>query len=123
MDKTLHDYAKGPRRPKVYISGPMTGMKNHNREAFVEAERYLKNIGFSVFNPSNNPTSDKFTWEMYMKWDLKNMLDCDLIFMLDGWENSRGAKLEKYLADEMKIPELKKSLIELVQAVDFGENY
>lgn len=109
-------------KPIVYISGPMTGKPNHNHEAFMEAEKFLRKIGFNVWNPAYNPR-EGYEWEDYMKVDLVGLLSCDLIFLLDGWEDSRGAKLEKYIADEMKIPELKASLIKLVQEVDFGENY
>lgn len=123
--KTLQALANRRTRkavPKVYISGPMTGMPGHNNKAFMEAEKYLRDIGFDVWNPAHNPV-EGFDWEDYMKVDLRGLLECDLIFMLPGWENSRGAKMEKYIADEMKIPELKKSLIKLVSEVDFGKNY
>lgn len=106
--------------PTVYVSGPMTGMPDHNHKAFMEAEKYLRDLGFNVWNPAYNPIGG-YEWEDYMKLDLRGLLNSDMIFMLPGWENSRGAKLEKYLADEMKIPELKKSLVKIVLEVDFND--
>lgn len=36
----------------VYLCGPITGMPNHNREAFARAERRVMELGAkSVFNP------------------------------------------------------------------------
>ena len=33
-------------------------------------------------------------WMAHMRTDIRNLLDCDYIYMLGGWETSKGAKLE-----------------------------
>ena len=38
-----------------------------------------------------------------MKVDLKALIDCDYIYMLNNWNNSRGAKIELRLAMDLKI--------------------
>jgi len=38
-----------------------------------------------------------------MKEDLKALLDCDGIYMLRGWEQSKGAKIEYELAMNLGI--------------------
>jgi len=35
----------------IYISGPMKNMTDGNLEAFDEAEKQLKQLGFNVLNP------------------------------------------------------------------------
>ena len=31
-------------------------------------------------------------------------MDCDRIYMLEGWEDSEGAKIEHMLAKELRMP-------------------
>lgn len=37
---------------KLYLSGPMTGLPDHNREAFNKREGMLKRRGYDVVNPA-----------------------------------------------------------------------
>lgn len=78
---------------KVFISGPMTGYKDFNRPAFMEAEEKLKKGGFTVVNPAtfgidNLPNAD------IARFDLMALLSCNYIYQLEGWENSIGATAE-----------------------------
>lgn len=34
---------------------------------------------------------------------LKELMDCDAILLLKGWKESRGARLEAYIASQLKI--------------------
>jgi hypothetical protein len=46
------DAVKGTKiRQKVYVSGPISGRSNHNREAFDEACRRLRDNGYYPVNP------------------------------------------------------------------------
>jgi len=91
----------------VYISGPMTGYPNFNREAFVKAEMNLIGKGKEVVSPSLLEQDDEGMlwkplqgrWEHYLKIALSKMLLCNAIVMLPGWEQSKGAKLERYIAE------------------------
>jgi hypothetical protein len=92
---------------KVYISGPITGMPNGNREAFIEAERQLRLLGFTPMNPFNiNTEEDRQDRDQCLKNDIKVLMDCQYIFMLPGWDKSKGACLEKGLCDILHIKEL-----------------
>ena len=79
---------------RVYISGAMTGVKNY-RHKFFDAERKLVAKNYKVINPAYiddvMPNAD---YEDYMKVDLFLLDMCDLIYMLKGWEQSRGANRE-----------------------------
>ena len=72
------------------------------KNAFFRAEQQLREKGFFVFNPARCEIENG-EWEDYMKFDLKNLLTCDAIFLLRGWKASRGAKLEYDLAKVLKM--------------------
>lgn len=84
---------------RVYISGPITGTNDFVRR-FAAAETDLKAQGHEVFNPArfNLVLPDSATWEDYMKLSEAMLSCCDTIYLLQGWENSRGAVKEYHLA-------------------------
>lgn len=87
---------------KIYISGKITGIDNY-AELFESAEKLLIEKGFEVINPVKlNHLHDK-TWNSYMKEDIKALMDCDAIYMLKNWHQSKGAIIEKKLAFELGI--------------------
>lgn len=77
---------------KIYISGPMTGIKNANRESFNAAQAMLTKKGFVVLNPAVNPAG--LTYEEYMRIDMAMLGVCSAIYMLDGHIKSKGATAE-----------------------------
>ena len=98
---------------KIYISGPMTGIPEFN---YPEFERVKNLIGERAISPHcihKNETD--LSWRGYMKRNIKALLECDEIVMLEGWENSKGAKLERLIAEslEFKIYESVANLIGL----------
>ena len=83
---------------KWYIAGPMTGMPGLNFENFNRVATELRNQYFEVANPAEiNPDLDA-DWTECMRADIKQLVDCDAIYMLDGWETSRGASIEYIIA-------------------------
>lgn len=80
---------------KVYISGPITGTNDYERR-FKRAVEFLEFLGDFPVNPVELVKDE--TWEDCMKEDIKLLLDCDTIFMLNGFEKSKGAMLEFNLA-------------------------
>lgn len=92
---------------KVYISGAITGLDEAvRREAFLDAEIKLQDMGFEPVNPFLEPIPG-WNHEDYMKRDIKLLLECDYIYMLEGWEKSKGAMLEHVVAGECGIKYLK----------------
>lgn len=76
----------------VYISGPITGVEKY-WEAFEKAEEMLEGMGYIALSPSRLPQG--MTDEQYMRIDLAMIDAADAVYFLPGWENSRGAKLER----------------------------
>lgn len=79
---------------KIYLSGPITGVENY-KENFAAAEREarerLSDWEPEIFNPANIILPKDATHEDYMKICMQKLADCDTIYMLNGWQNSRGA--------------------------------
>jgi hypothetical protein len=84
---------------KIYIAGPMTGYKDYNYPAFMEAEERIGNFthgNCEIFNPARNP--EQKTYADYLREAIKLLIQCDTIYMLPGWEKSNGATLEHKIA-------------------------
>ena len=84
---------------RIYIAGPMTGLPDFNYPAFHAEAARLRALGFHVENPAENPAQP--TWEAYMHQALQQMLTCEAVAFLPGWSESRGALLERYVAQQV----------------------
>lgn len=94
---------------KLYISGPIT-CRAHD-EAFYEfeqAEKALRDLGFTPVNPMKanglNGDGEHHAWAKYMRRDIALLLECDGLYMLPRWKESRGACLELHIAKSLEIP-------------------
>lgn len=91
---------------KIYISGAISGLERKDYlERFAKAEIFLKKKGHDVINPTKLLPS-KHLWifhiigyNLTLLYDLWHLMDCDGIYMIKGWECSKGASLEKAFAD------------------------
>ncbi len=105
-----------PDAPKIYIAGPMRGIEFYNYPEFDKAKGYWLDQGWIVISPADLDRESGYYPEAGMDWnkafdgdknglkaaigrDVKAILDADAIYMLDGWQNSQGAKCEKSLAE------------------------
>lgn len=89
-------------KQRMYISGPITGDPDA-RTRFRKAEDLKVNEGFEVMNPFDNGVNDESAWEEHMVADIRMLMLCDVIFMLKGWQSSKGARIEFKIAEEMGI--------------------
>lgn len=85
----------------IYISGAVTNNPNYKQE-FAEAEIRLKKAGYKeIINPvkimANLPPETPY--KVYMDLSLFLLRDCSEVYMLDGWKNSKGARLEHEYAE------------------------
>ena len=105
---------------RVYVAGPMSGLPEFNFPAFFLAAAKLKSAGHTVFNPAErdndrhgvdisrgNETGDLAIAEAEHGFSLREALSDDLtwicenataIYMLKGWEQSKGSLAELSLA-------------------------
>lgn len=81
---------------KVYIAGPMTGLPDFNYPAFFAAARQLVARGHEPINPARREGREGCsTWQDYMRAALRDVAEADGIALLPGWQDSRGARLER----------------------------
>ncbi|PRH37751.1 DUF4406 domain-containing protein [Burkholderia gladioli] len=83
---------------KLYLAGPMSGIAELNFPAFRAEAVRLRSLGFEIVNPAEINADTTAAWLDCMRADIKQLVDCDGIALLDGWEGSRGAGVEHQLA-------------------------
>ena len=86
---------------RVYISGPMTGLPEFNYPEFHRVAAKLRALGYAVVNPAELAGTKKLEWHEYMRNDIRWLMDCDAIALLDGWPDSKGAQLELEIAQTL----------------------
>jgi hypothetical protein len=87
---------------KCYIAGPMSGYDHLNYPAFHRTAAQLRAMGFEVVSPAElNDISCGYREAMLN--DIRELIECDHICMLDGWEKSKGATLEHHIAQVLDI--------------------
>ncbi len=83
---------------RIYVAGPMTGHPELNFPAFHAAAAELRALGHHVENPAEINADPKAQWLDCMRMDIARLVTCDAVYLLPGWEKSRGAKVEHGLA-------------------------
>jgi hypothetical protein len=94
---------------KIYVAGPMSPSAwgfteipedwDWNHPAFFRTAAELRCAGHIVVCPAElHEPSSEVPWDWYLRRDLKVLVDCEAIVMLDLWENSKGAQLEHHVA-------------------------
>jgi hypothetical protein len=86
---------------RVYVAGPMTGLPELNFPAFHAAAAHLRGLGFEVVNPAEINVDPAKGWAECMRTDIAQLVTCDGIVLLPGWERSRGATLEHHIAEKL----------------------
>lgn len=108
----------------VYVAGPMSNIPKHNFPAFDAAAAKLRGMGYAVISPAemddpafrrsamrsktgslNEGLYRTTSWGELLSRDVKLIADgpatggsIDAIVVIDGWENSKGARLETFVA-------------------------
>jgi hypothetical protein len=105
--------------PKLYLAGPMSGLPQFNFPAFYAATEMLRAQGYDIVSPAElddaedsgaamkSPDGDPNnrdavggkTWGDFLARDVKLLADAGItgIIFLDGWQKSKGAKLEAFV--------------------------
>lgn len=89
---------------KIYIAGPMTGLPDYNYPLFDAAAIKLRAEEYEVECPSENDLPTGKEWHEYLRHAIKRLVDCDAVATLNGWEHSKGARLEVLIAERLGIP-------------------
>ena len=95
---------------KIYLSGPMRGIPEYNFPAFDAAAKRLRGEGHIVFSPAD---SDRFMDLIGVPVNARTCFEIDsayisrhaeAVYVLPGWETSRGAQAEIALAKAIGLP-------------------
>ena len=83
---------------RIYIAGAVTGVPYAQAvEDFKRAEEYLYNRGDDPVNPTLY-CDVSWSWGRCMRTVIPLLCECDGIYMLKGWRQSKRAKLEHFIA-------------------------
>jgi len=99
---------------KIYIAGPMTGIRDFNFPEFRKMEKWMEGWGIDYISPvdmdsdygliftkeemATGRMSANKSLDSIIRRDVGAILECTGIVMLKGWEDSRGAMAEWHVA-------------------------
>lgn len=96
------------RKILVYLSGAYSGNIEANIQKARQTAIKLWELGYTVFTPHLNTIhfekDCQIPYQDYLIGDLVILKRCDIIFMLDNWQISNGARQEYDLAIALNIP-------------------
>ena len=88
---------------RIYVAGPMSGLPELNFPAFHAEAARLRMLGHTVINPAEINSDISAQWADCMLADIDQLVTCDGISLLPGWDRSRGAKIEHHIATELHL--------------------
>jgi hypothetical protein len=107
---------------KIYISGAISGLPlDEVEKKFEGAEKLLAGQGYEVVNPLKTVIPQTEPWQVHIAIDIILLLGCDAIYLLPDWIYSKGATLERSVAEQTGkelIYQKKPELIELKNTIE-----
>lgn len=86
-------------KKKIYIAGKVTG------EEIIECSLKFRNaqvitqlLGWCPINPIEVVNDWKCPWDIAMRKCIIALMECDAIYLLSDWRQSKGANIERNLA-------------------------
>ena len=80
----------------------MSGIPDWNYPAFNTAAAQWRAAGYEVINPAEEfDGRTDLAYRTYMEAAIANVLRSDLIVLLPNWQFSRGARMEKAIAEAL----------------------
>lgn len=108
-----------PNKPRIYITGPMTGLPLFNFPAFDEAQKQLREMypECYIISPANidrnyypchdwesNTLPAGFKLCRMLLVDLEALSQCCVLYVLPGYERSKGSAVEIAFARALGMP-------------------
>lgn len=117
----------------VYLSGGMSGIsRSEYRRKFREAEKIMRKHGYGVINPCNVwacrwpwiyramewAMGKRLAYAVVLCYDLLLLMTrADGIAMLPGWQSSRGAQIENYVAMHFWMQGISRAVLEEIERI------
>lgn len=86
---------------KWYISGKITDLPTDQVTAkFEQAAQQIRAFGHEPVNPLENGLRMDAPWKDHLVADIVLLLECDAIYLLKDWGDSKGSRIEANIAQE-----------------------
>ena len=80
---------------KIYLSFPISGYDIEERREYAQRlKKSLEHFYDQVLNPLENGIDADAPVCEHMRQDFRMLLDCDAIFLGEGWQESMGCRSE-----------------------------
>jgi|SRR5690606_36031755 len=92
------------RKERIYLSGKITGLDEKvSKLLFKYAELEVQTVfpDFAIVNPWQITHKHDATYTDFVVRDIEELFACKAIYMLNNWTDSRGARIEHFIAKEM----------------------
>lgn len=104
-----------------YISGPMRGRRRFNFDQFDSVRDFLIDLGRAPWSPADNDRrrfpdienrpgfqegivmDEQEEFLDLLRDDIRALADCDAIVLLPDWEHSKGARIERRVAEDLRL--------------------
>lgn len=86
---------------KVYISIPITDKDEQKQREHADLTKaMLSRAGHTPISPFDIYAGKNPKYADYLCYDLRALADCDAIYLCEGWQFSRGCRIEANFAKE-----------------------
>ena len=106
LESPFHDPLSDGRPKEIkrlYIAGPMSGYPENNYPLFNQAAKDLLAAGYEVVNPAGVHL-ERCHYVDLLREDLRVMLECHGVAVLESWWESTGARNEVQVAGLLRMP-------------------
>lgn len=86
---------------KIFLSGAITSRLDTYQEHFNRIAKELDKYKLNYYNPAT--ININTSWKDSMKKTIRELLDSDIVFLLKGYEGSKGVELELKIAKALDI--------------------
>ena len=90
---------------KIYIAGPITGREEAARKQFADTAMQIREAfpDIDIVNPFELDHNHDKQWESYMNVCLQELITCNTLYLLPGWNESPGSVIELMIAKRMEM--------------------
>lgn len=81
---------------KIFLSIPISGFNHKTQKDKADRIKLLlSKKGNEVVNPFDIYAGKNPSYFDHISYDLRALSDCDAVFFCNGWQNSKGCRLER----------------------------
>ena len=93
---------------KCFISIPITGVEEQARKQCKQVQEMFAKYfpDCEIFSPFEVAPDKNMPDSYYMGRDVEQLMNCDIIIQMNGWENSKGCRVENCVADTYGIEKI-----------------